>query len=72
MLPKSKEHTATAFTARGTTKKHSGEWHGYDQCGEVVIYTDQGAEPVLVVSRNRLRALIQACLDALEGEHNTY
>lgn len=70
-MSRQKEYTATAFESRPTTKKHSHDWHGHG--GEVVVYTDQGEEIPIVVPRYRLRALVEACLDALEGdERNTY
>lgn len=59
-----KEFTATAFECRPATKKHSDDWHAHG--GEVVIYTDQGAENPIVVPRHRLKALMCACMDALE------
>lgn len=64
------EYTATAFESRPTTKKHSDDWHGHQN--EVVVYTDEGKEIPIVVPRYRLRGLIEACIDALEGEDNTY
>lgn len=70
-MRKAKEYTATAFESRPTTKQHSDTWHKRGK-GEVVVYTDQGEETPIVVPRYRLRGLIQACLDALEGEQNTY
>jgi len=69
--PKVPEHTATAFESRPTTKKHSADWHR-EGWNEVVVYTDEGAEIPIVVPRYRLRGLINACLDALEGENGTY
>lgn len=41
-------------------------------CNQVVVWTDQGKEIPIVVPRYRIRALIAACLDALEDETNSY
>lgn len=55
--PKTANH-ATAFTSDGE--------------GNVIVFTDEGDEVPIKVEHYRVRALIQACLDALEGERNTY